>query len=259
MRLRPGGVPAHVRDLPGTSNTNVGFAVSPDDGRIAISLLAFGPTPSPGPGVTGPKYLGMKLYVEDLDGTHHVDLFSSPTVYEWPVGWHGSELVIAVSSPQIPGIDVNPQPYFAINGMHVVNASTGVRVASLCAGYPIVGLATPDGFLCAVPSGLVKSDWAGHITATGLQCNTAELQPGGTDIACESTGAAPFIDIAGRHQSLPVSPIDQGPYDIMCWVGHDHLLLGGPYGTAIFDVRNDSTHTIDSLTQWSVGTIPGGL
>jgi hypothetical protein len=259
MRLRPGGVPEHLRDFPATTSVHAAFAVSPDDQRIAIALLTYGPTPT-GPESGTANYQGMKLSVEDLDGSHHVDLFSSSTVAEWPVGWHVSDLVIAVSSPQIGGLGLDPYPYYAFAGIHVVDSLTGARKATLCSGSAVLGLATSAGILCAAPGGLAESDWAGHVTPMGLQCSSAQLQPGGADIVCGAFGQAPFVSSAGTRHPLPAPSLGPDPFTPLCWVGHDHLLLKSPYtGPVLFDVGTGTTHTADILADWTVGAIPGGL
>ncbi len=251
MRLRPGGSPEHVRDLPGTPSVHAAFAVSPDDSRIAIALLTYGPTPA-GPGVAKANYIGMTLYVEDLDGSHHVDLFSSPTIAEWPVGWHGSDLVIAVSLAQIPGLGLDPHPYYAFAGIHVADASTGTRKASLCNGSAVLGLATAAGVLCAAPDGTVESDWSGNVTPTGLQCSSAELQPGGASIACAAFGETPFLWSAGSKHTLPAPPL--------CWVGANDLILDSPQtGALLYHVASGTTQQIQALATWTVGAIPGGV
>ncbi len=79
MRLRPGGAPEHVRDLSGTATVVSVFAVSPDDRRIAIAVLTYAAAN------VGSSYQRMTLYVEDLDGSNHVDLLSSSAVIELPV------------------------------------------------------------------------------------------------------------------------------------------------------------------------------
>jgi hypothetical protein len=54
------------------------FAVSPDNLRIAVSVLDYTRYP-----------VSTRLYVEDLHGgTNHVQLFYSSNVMEWPIGWH---------------------------------------------------------------------------------------------------------------------------------------------------------------------------
>lgn len=250
MRLRPGGSPEHVRDLPGSSSVHAAFAVSPDDKRIAVSLLTYGPTPS-GPGVTIANYSGMKLYVEDLDGSHHIDLFNSPTVAEWPVGWHGAALVIAVSLKQIPGLGSDPLPYYAFGGISVVDAATGVRKASLCSGATELGLATPAGVLCA-KAPIVESDWAGKETSTGIGCSRAALQPGGASIACTVFGENSLLWSSGSTRTLPAPPVG--------WVGRDHLLLSSSQtGAQLFDVGSGTMQPVDVVAAWTVGAIPGGL
>ncbi len=272
MRLQPDGTAEHIRDLPVSANVHVGFAVSPDDKRIAIATLAFAPMPSPTPASGEPKYLGMKLFVEDLDGSHHVDIFSSTTVAEWPVGWHGADLVIAVhDNPHGFAGSLTPDPYFAFGGIHVAAAATGVRKATLCGGLPAVGLATPKGVLCAkenelgsttiTPVPMALSDWSGQETDTGLRCVNGGLQPDGDDIACDTGNGGVVLSPGGNTQPFPTPPI--GPwqwYMFVCWVGHDHLLLEGRGGgAALYDVVAGTTQQLDLRADATLGVIPGGL
>ena len=270
MRLEPDGTPVHIRDLPGSSTVRVAFAVSSDDKRIAIALLTYGPTPSPGPGVTGPKYVGMKLYVEDLDGSHHVDLFSSSTAFEWPVGWHGSDLVVAVGSNVYGGGSLVPYPYYAFNGIHVADSTTGVRKAVLCGGQPAVGLGTSKGILCAKANGLgpttitpvpmAFSDWSGNETDLGLNCIYSGLQPAGDDFACDTNSGGFVVSPGGAQQPFPKPSTGSDPYNLVCWVGHDHLLLTSrSVGTVLYDIVTRSTQQIDVRADWTVGAIPGGF
>src|ERR1700738_106123 len=68
------------------TNQVAAFAVSPDDLRIAVSVLDYTRWP-----------VSTRLYVEDLNGgANHVELFSSSTVLEWPAGWHNGALVMAI-------------------------------------------------------------------------------------------------------------------------------------------------------------------
>ena len=253
MRLRPAGSPEHVRDLPGTSSVHVAFAVSPDDRRIAVALLTYGPTPSGG--FPQADYRGMKLYVENLDASHHVDLFDSPTVAEWPVGWHGGDLVVAVSLTQIPGLGLNPHPYYAFGGIHVVDAATGSRKATLCGGSSALGPATPAGVLCEEGGKVVESDWAGRETPTGISdCLFVALQPDGASIACgDLPGGVGLLWSGASSRPLPASPIG--------WVGPGHLLLTLPQSGAdeLFDLVSGTTQPIDALVAGTLLAIPGGL
>jgi hypothetical protein len=264
MRLRPGGSPEHVRDLPGTASVPAAFAVSPDDRRIAIALLTYDAK-------VGSSYRGMKLYVEDLDGSHHVDLFASSTVAEWPVGWHGTDLVIAVdvTGSTARGGSLTPYPYFALGGIHVADSMTGIRKATLCGGLPAVGLGTPDGILCAKGNGIgptivtpvpmTHSDWSGKETPIDLSCIYGGLQPNGKVIACD-TFKGVELSGAGSKQTLPAPSVGPDPYTFVCWVGHDHLLLETRWiGATLLDVRTGATQTIDTRADWIAGAIPGAL
>ena len=250
MRLRPGGSPVHIRDLAGSSFVHAVFAVSPDDRRIAVALLTYGPTPS-GPGVVDANYQGMKLYVEDLAGSNHVDLFASSTAVEWPVGWHGAGLVMAVSLKQIPGLGLNSRPYYAFVGIHVVDAANGVRKATLCGGSVELGPATQAGVLCSASNYFVRSDWVGKETPTIIEvCAGPALQPNGEDIACADFGGN-FLWSGGISRPLPAPPIG--------WVGSNHLVLNPPSGAEVFDVASGTIELVDAATAWTVLAIPGGL
>jgi hypothetical protein len=112
------------------ASEQAGFAVSPDDARIAVAILSYTPAPAGSP---LPGYNGMRLYVEDLQGGgHHLDIFSSPTVAEFPIGWTAGQLVLAVSNPFCcQSQRLNP---YSATEYHVVDPATGTRLATLCAG-----------------------------------------------------------------------------------------------------------------------------
>ena len=122
-----------------------GFAVSPDDASIAVSVFSYTPLPDG-------SYKGMRLYVEDLNGGgHHADIFSSTTVAEFPVGWTGGRLILAVSEPRCCSAPtVNP---YDATSYHVVDPATGSRLASLCnSGSGPQGPIEPIGAVCYHPN-----------------------------------------------------------------------------------------------------------
>src|SRR5207245_815280 len=113
------GKVTQVTSIPGTATVHGAFAVSPDDGRIAIALIDYSAQP-----------IRETAYVANLDGTGRVDLFSSTTAYYWPVGWHAGKIVLA-AGPAVRGAAVPPNQYGA-SGYAVVDATAGdqpVRVA----------------------------------------------------------------------------------------------------------------------------------
>jgi hypothetical protein len=91
--LRPDGEKGIATHITLAAKQVAAFAVSPDDRQIAVSVLDYTRYP-----------VSTRLYVEDLiGGGNHVELFSSPTVLEWPAGWHNGSLVMAV------GLNAHPQ------------------------------------------------------------------------------------------------------------------------------------------------------
>ncbi len=147
------------------------FAVSADDKRIAVAVLRYRAADPNATGQSAPAYLGLSLYVEDLyGGGNHAELFSSPTVAEWPVGWTRSGLlVIGVGSPLGPQ-NAPTNPFGAGLGYHVADATTGDRRADACStapggGAPLLlptGLPGPAGTLCFRQSAAVLAAWDGQ-------------------------------------------------------------------------------------------------
>jgi len=142
--LAPDGTTGTVTRITIRASEQAGFAVSPDDLLIAVAILSYTPLPEA-------TYTGMRLYVEDLNkGGRHVDVFSSRTVVEFPIGWTGGRLILAVSEPRCCRA-VTSNPYDAYS-YHVVDPDTGSTLASLCdnsAGPE--GPIEPIGAICYSP------------------------------------------------------------------------------------------------------------
>src|SRR6266852_3828287 len=126
------------------ASEQAGFAVSPDDARIAVAVFSYTPLPDG-------AYKGMRLYVEDLSGGgHHADIFSSTTVAEFPVGWTTGRLILAVSEPRCcPAEPGNP---YDASSYHVVDQATGARLVTLCENSAgPMGPIEPIGAVCYHP------------------------------------------------------------------------------------------------------------
>jgi hypothetical protein len=79
--LSPSGASAPVKTIPDGSSSIIAFAVSPDDQRIAVSLIKQGSDLAHNTG---------RGYVEGLtDGANRVNLFNNTAqdAFRWPVGW----------------------------------------------------------------------------------------------------------------------------------------------------------------------------
>jgi hypothetical protein len=151
--LRPDGTTGLVTRITLGSKQAAAFSVSPDDLRIAVSVLDYTRYP-----------VSTRLYVEDLrGGTNHIQLFYSASVIEWPVGWHAGRLVMAL------GIDSPPQNLFdgfkPATGYHVVNAQTGARLLSLCTNKVGYQPESPAGAVCIDLQAGSTTSWDGRSRA----------------------------------------------------------------------------------------------
>lgn len=244
--LTPGGVSGIATTLPVDSSSAAVFAVSPDDIRIAVALITY-----PYPAKT-------RIYVEDLSGGgNHVELFSSSTALEWPVGWHEGRLVIGV------GLNVPPQNAYegfayAYLGYHVADAASGARLATICAGYSTFGPPVPAGTTCYnYPAVYERVDWSGAYRplAFGNGCGGGALSPGGTWVAdtCTGGGALRLVALDGTVTVPPFTASPEG------WIDDDDLVLKEANGQlTVLKVSVMKTTPIQA-SGFFAGSIPGGL
>lgn len=245
MYLRPDGTSGAATTISVDTNSAAAFAVSPDDSRIAVAVITY-----PYPART-------RIYVEDLaGGGHHVDLFSSGTVLEWPVGWHQGHLVIAVGANSAPQNSFDGFIY-ASSGYHVADASTGTRLATICDGYLASVPPVPAGTVCANYPQFVVSDWSGTTRPAPADqgCNGGALSTDGSMIAdCQGSPAVVTLvvldgtQIATQYSGTPVG-----------WIDNMHLVLSASNSDlSIVDARA-FTKTPIQAQGFFAGTIPGAL
>jgi hypothetical protein len=257
--LRPDGRTGLVTTLTLAVNQVAAFAVSPDDRRIAVSILDFTRYP-----------VSTRLYVEDVTGhTNHLELFASSTVEEWPVGWHGGRLVMAL------GLNVPPQNlyegFMRGRGYHVVDAQTGARLLSLCSGGDGGGPESPAGFVCLrYPNASVISwegtSWPapkdgscamwGPLSPTGLMANRITTTPSG---GCRGNAALFLIDRNGTAYPQPNLPREAAP---LGWIDARHLLLSAdsaPNQLSVVDTVTGDVATINGASGFFAAALPGGL
>jgi hypothetical protein len=245
MFLRPDGSTGAATTISVDSNSAAVFAVSPDDSRIAVAVITY-----PYPAKT-------RLYVEDLTGGgHHIDLFSSGSVLEWPVGWHQGHLVIAV------GINAAPQNawdgfVYAFSGYHVADASTGTRVATICDGYDASNPPVPAGTVCSNSSSSIVSDWSGATrpAPADVGCAGGALSPDGSMIAdCQGNPrVVTFVVGDGTRIATQYSGTPLG------WIDSTHVVLKADNSDlSIVDARAFTTTPVQAQGFFG-GTIPGAL
>lgn len=245
--LAPDGSSGHVTNLKlNPANEQAGFSVSPDDQRIAVSVFTF----------SGTTYAGMRLYVEDLAGANHLDIFSSTTLAEFPIGWVGHELVLAVSKPNCCQ-SYSPNPYGATE-YHVINATTADRLVTLCGGdYAPEGPVEPFGVMCAFGGANFKS-WDGSILPTpaaiplpGPMLNAAS--PSGQRVAVGQANIS-IWGPNGASTNLNVSGTVYG------WLDNDHLVIQKTGASQLSIVTVSTQASVDTKDATAyLGTLPAAL
>lgn len=258
--LRPdgsGGLATHVDLGP---HQVAAFAVSPDDKRIAVSVLDYTQYP-----------VGTRLFVEDLNGhANHVELFSSKSVLEWPAGWHNDRLVIAL------GLNARPQNAYEGfergHGYHIADASTGNRLLSLCDGgdsyvpessagtvcvqYPKVSVVSWDGVVSPAPLDGTCAMWGPLSPAGGVMATRITTTPGG---GCRSDSGVFLINARGTAYPQPNLPRQAAPEG---WIDADHLFLVDdmpPNAPSIVDVKTGLAVSIANAPGFFAASLPGGL
>lgn len=271
--LEPYGKVAVAATLPSSATSQARFSISPDDSRIAVALLTYH--------VDGlaTTYGGMQMYVSDLNGTNRVDIFSSPSVAEWPVEWLGTNLVVAVSVPfaNASGHGGSITPFGALGGYHLVNSATGDRIAELCPakeGLPL-GLPTHEGVLCERYSDAAAMfyDWTGVETELGnVPPNPVyqALEPGTKNFIVDNvnlSGTSIYVTgSTGELRKLPGQVAELG------FITKGKVLISLPAkpNLVVYDLTSSSsasvalqpsnaTSSIHGAYGILAGRIPGGL
>lgn len=229
--IRPNGSGGLAARLPGTTIAHATFAVSPDDRRIAVSILDYASSPPT-----------LRLYVEDLGGGNHAEIFSSKSAWVWPVGWHQGKLVLAAtSSPPFTQQGISWNPYSAPE-YHLVNAADATRLATMGSGEvpsgcQPVGALTAAGTACyqrtATAGGagyFTTIDWTGKLGSRRVMTDTegmAAVSPSGGSVAgCCDPGGTAWIDGGGGRFS---SQLHGSPQDWPCFIDDANILFGFLY------------------------------
>jgi hypothetical protein len=209
----------------------------------------------------------VRIYVEDLaNGGHLVDLFSSTTFYEWPVGWQGGNLILA-GGPAFGGA---PDPYAAM-WYHLVDVSTGARLAVL--GGPdcvAVGPLSAAGTACvASQCHCIKAvDWSGAYRTTYVyndvsEFNWAALSPDGHAVLFTEEYGARTGGGIWRDGTITWLPGYEGTGFGAQWVDDYHTLVDpcSAGGSQCVSIQNLSTRAFTRLQAVGqvAGILPGGF
>lgn len=252
-----------VTTVPGNATTVSFFSVSPDDRRIIVVVED----------LSAATTIGLRLYVEDLRGGNHLDIYSTTQpkgktgTTLWPMGWHQGALVLAV----VTACTFEPAGLVP-SEWHVSNATTADRMATIRGTNCTLGLwPSPAGVACVDMNGVAPEfDWTGKVVAVGgpgVQ-NFAYSEPG-----ISPSGNSVFYSIRpGIGAPPPATRIVQGgpgPYATVdghaaCgWIDEDHLLA--PDAVIQFPAETPGNVQVNTkitpLAQSGVcaGRFPGGL
>ena len=242
--LSPNGDTGRATAVPIGAARRSMFAVSPDDGRIAVIVDDFNSTGA-----------ATRLYVEDLNGGgNHVDLFSESGAYTlWPVGWHGTNNLVLAKVPsctQGGGFGCcGPQE------LHVVDPATAARRFTIGGtGCVISGPPTPSGASCETTTGTVRVyDWTAGLLRTypipGVGMGPIYLSPNGQHLALSTNPGETTVESA---KTLTMT--------VCGWIDDTHIIAGGDTQEQprVGDINSGAITPVAAQGDCG-GRIPGGL
>jgi hypothetical protein len=249
--LAPNGNIQSVINVAAPPNSQVTFAVSPDDQRIAVAVITLATA-------NVADSFSEQMYVEDLSSAaNRIALYTSTTVAEWPVGWHAGDLVVAVASDMGGGVGIDNS--YGGKGYRSVDPADGHVLASLdCTAGLLVqaGTACAAGF-CSTPAScqddgtLSKQDWNGNKTVLArppgpapkilTAFNSIHLSPDGTRIVAPvvtdpKTGSLETDLFSDGSQTALTSVGDP-----IGWLDNDQLLMATFGAVWIVDINRGTT------------------
>jgi len=260
--LRPNGQNGVTKRITLGPREVAAFAVSPDDRRIAVSVLDFTRYP-----------VSSRLFVEDLHGSaNHVELYPWRPVYEWPAGWHNGHLVMAVA------LNAKGNPYELFNrgdDYYLADAESGAIIRTVCAlgwsGLP----ESPVGTVCNHSPDASVVSWdgasrplpkigicavAGPLSPAGVMATRSSATPDG---GCGAGDVVYRINADGTQDPRPLAR-NSTPEG---WMDSNHLVVaadqpaGQSFSAGARSVVNVTTGAAVTIQApgFFVGVLPGGL
>ena len=215
----PNGATGVLATLLFGPRTEVAFAVSPDNSRIAYSVLDFN---------RYPVHLTLNVIAAG-SGPPNV-IYESDSNYVWPVAWRSGLLVLAKGAgPYEESIALGgprrANPYAAIS-YHIVDPATGNRVV-LLGSCTVSGPVTTAGTGCIQGGSLT---WDGTDTNWGTSnwgqvSSSASLSPDGLRMAAAEPGDSTRLAFYRKDNTIetwvdgPATPYWAG------WLDSTHVLL----------------------------------
>ena len=207
--LTPTGQTGQATTISAGPKTLAAFSVSPDDRRIAVSLMDYSALPS--------GKMSLQLYAEDLGGGNRVNFFSAKGIVEWPIGWRSGQLVLAVGG----GADAAAANPYDATEYHIVNPANGDRIAVIghpsgapgatCNYGPVVSAGTACVSDTPGETYLGVEDWNGNYTESNRyrhmdKSQTLALSPNGSTLAVGLGGTQGLVPHRAARQSVGCRP-----------------------------------------------------
>ena len=253
--LMPTGETGVATTITAGPKTLVAFAVSPDDRRIAVSLLDYSALPG--------GQIKLHMYAADVGGDNRVDFFSGQGVAEWPIGWHSGQLVVALAA----GAGAAAANPYAAAEYHVVDPATGNRLVVI--GHPSENTGPTCTFGPVVAAGAACYKAANGQTELGIQgWNGAytlvqrtsaatnpvlALSPDGTEIAAQLSGN-PDGPLAVFGQTVTFA----GAGTPLAWFDDNHILVRKANQLGVYELNSQKLQPLSFGGAFG-GSIPGDL
>lgn len=266
--LEPGVGPHAPIPIPGSATAHAGFAVSPDNSQIAVSVIDYS---------HGSQAVNMRLLVGPLGGQLN-QIFTSSTDFVWPVGWHAGNLVVATQNrpPFSFGTDVGFNPYGATS-FHIVDPRTANRVGVVgntadLGGCSPTGLLEVAGTACYVSTafggqsgGYAMQNWQGNRyfepkAASWSAAPSLAPEPSSTRVmvCCEALAASGrFLLSTGDGAS--VTDLSGSASQWACWLD-ENFVLGPSAGPSVglLDAGSGQVTTVNAQG-FCAGVVPTNL
>jgi hypothetical protein len=225
---------------------------------MAVSVIDYGTDPPT-----------LHLLVQDLAGTNAREIFTSRSLFVWPVGWHAGKLIVG-SGPAFwnkPGFNLSGP----VTEYHVVDPQTADRLATLgsSANCAIISSLSRSGavcnwFLLSCAGCLNVVDWSGQRTTftkpSETYFYTAALSRDGSRLVTvlEPQGDLTIISSPRMGSTSIAIPGDHSRW-VIGWFDDAHIVATFGDEVQIIEADRATLHEVIEAPGRFVGPFPNDL